>query len=152
MAQEELDFIRGAGFKATQQIVPAIARMLDARARPLHLEAKRYEIFDESADLFGDGSVVVVKLSGHTPGSVGTFVNLSPTRRLFHVGDAVQDTHGLAARVGKPPIMAGTDVDAPAAHAVVAPVAQLQGVGPLLQKISAPRPAPLPQSLCPTAV
>jgi hypothetical protein len=44
MAQEEIDFIRGTGFKATQQIVPAIARMLDARAQPLHFEAKRYEI------------------------------------------------------------------------------------------------------------
>jgi glyoxylase-like metal-dependent hydrolase (beta-lactamase superfamily II) len=137
MPQKELDFIRGTGFKATQQIVPAIARMLDARAQPLHFEAKRYEIFDESADLFGDGSVVVVKLSGHTPGSVGTFVNLSPTRRLFHVGDAVQDTHGLTARVGKPPIMAGTDVDAAAADLVVARLAALQELVPSLQMIPA---------------
>jgi glyoxylase-like metal-dependent hydrolase (beta-lactamase superfamily II) len=135
--QEELDFIRGTGFKPSQQIVPAIARMLDARAQPLHFEAKRYEIFDESADLFGDGSVVVVKLSGHTPGSVGTFVNLSPTRRLFHVGDAVQDTHALTARVGKPPIMAGTDVDAAAADLVVARLAALQELVPSLQIIPA---------------
>lgn len=44
--------------------------------------------FDESHDLFGDGSLVLVPLSGHTPGSVGLFITLEDGRRFFFTGDA----------------------------------------------------------------
>ena len=39
-----------------------------ADAPTLQFEAKPYETFDESADLYKDGSVVLVPLRGHTPG------------------------------------------------------------------------------------
>lgn len=39
-------------------------------------------------DIFGDGSVVVLRLPGHTPGSSGLLVRL-PTRTLILTGDAV---------------------------------------------------------------
>ena len=68
-------------------------------------------LFDESADLYRDGSVVVVPLRGHTPGSVGVFVNLSPSRRLFYVGDSVDDEIGFERRVGKPLLLRDTDND-----------------------------------------
>lgn len=44
--------------------------------------------FSESHDLFGDGSLVLVPLSGHTPGSVGLFISLDDGRRFFFTGDA----------------------------------------------------------------
>ncbi|MEX6502507.1 MBL fold metallo-hydrolase [Pseudomonas zhanjiangensis] len=44
--------------------------------------------FEESLDLFGDGSLVLVPLSGHTPGSVGLFITLEDGRRFFFSGDA----------------------------------------------------------------
>ncbi|MCY1534472.1 Metallo-beta-lactamase superfamily protein [compost metagenome] len=44
--------------------------------------------FSESHDLFGDGSLVLVPLSGHTPGSVGLFITLDDGRRFFFTGDA----------------------------------------------------------------
>jgi len=44
--------------------------------------------FDASHDLFGDGSLVLVPLSGHTPGSVGLFVTRDDGRRFFFSGDA----------------------------------------------------------------
>lgn len=44
--------------------------------------------FGESHDLFGDGSLVLVPLSGHTPGSVGLFITLEGGRRFFFTGDA----------------------------------------------------------------
>ncbi len=43
--------------------------------------------FEESLDLFGDRSLVLVPLSGHTPGSVGLFVTLEDGRRFFFTGD-----------------------------------------------------------------
>ncbi|MCY1282262.1 Metallo-beta-lactamase superfamily protein [compost metagenome] len=44
--------------------------------------------FEESLDLFGDRSLVLVPLSGHTPGSVGLFLTLEDGRRFFFTGDA----------------------------------------------------------------
>ena len=48
-----------------------------------------YAGFPLSLDVFGDGAVVLVNMSGHTPGSVGMFVNSSDGVRRFFVGDAV---------------------------------------------------------------
>ncbi len=53
--------------------------------------------------------MVVVPLRGHTPGSVGIFVNLSPTRRLFYVGDAVDDERGFEERAGKSLLLRDSD-------------------------------------------
>ena len=86
----------------------------------LQFESKPYETFDESADLYKDGSVVVVPLRGHTPGSVGIFVNLSPTRRLFYAGDSVDDERGFEERVGKPLMLRDSDNDPALANQVVA--------------------------------
>ncbi|BAN47814.1 MBL fold metallo-hydrolase [Metapseudomonas resinovorans] len=44
--------------------------------------------FEESLDLFGDRSLVLVPLSGHTPGSLGLFLTLADGRRFFFTGDA----------------------------------------------------------------
>lgn len=47
-----------------------------------------YEGFRSSFDLFGDGSVVLVPLPGHTAGNTGMFINRSNGPRLFLLGDA----------------------------------------------------------------
>jgi glyoxylase-like metal-dependent hydrolase (beta-lactamase superfamily II) len=47
-----------------------------------------YEGFSASLDLFGDGSIVLVPLPGHTPGNMGMFINRSNGSRLFLLGDA----------------------------------------------------------------
>lgn len=49
--------------------------------------------FDASLDLFGDGSVVLVDLAGHTPGSVGVLLAVEGGGRVLLAGDAVW--HGL---------------------------------------------------------
>jgi glyoxylase-like metal-dependent hydrolase (beta-lactamase superfamily II) len=46
-----------------------------------------YEIFQESYDVFNDGTVVLVKLPGHTKGSIGMFVNLKSGKQYFFTGD-----------------------------------------------------------------
>ncbi len=47
-----------------------------------------YEGFRNSYDLFGDGSIVLVSLPGHTAGNTGMFINRSNGPRLFLLGDA----------------------------------------------------------------
>ncbi len=53
--------------------------------------------FTGSRDVFGDGSVVVVDLAGHTPGSVGVLLAVTGGRRVLLAGDAawhrLQITH-----------------------------------------------------------
>ncbi|WP_028980553.1 MBL fold metallo-hydrolase [Sporocytophaga myxococcoides] len=53
-----------------------------------------YESFDQSCDYFGDGSVVFVKLGGHTKGSVGMFINQSG-KRYFFSGDITWNIEGF---------------------------------------------------------
>ncbi len=47
-----------------------------------------YEGFRVSHDLFGDGSIVLVPLPGHTAGNTGMFINRSNGPRLLLLGDA----------------------------------------------------------------
>lgn len=46
-----------------------------------------YEGFAQSLDVFNDGSVFLVDLSGHTKGQVGLFLNLDSGKRYFFIGD-----------------------------------------------------------------
>jgi glyoxylase-like metal-dependent hydrolase (beta-lactamase superfamily II) len=106
-------------------------------APTLRFDPTPYETFDESADLYKDGSVIVVPLRGHTPGSVGIFVNLSPTRRLFYVGDSVDDERGFEERVGKSLILRDSDNDMALANEIVGRLSELHEKVPGLAIIPA---------------
>ncbi len=131
-SQEEIQLVARGREQVTFEVVPAHARLLEGRMTPIPFKQTPYEIFDESADLFGDGSIVIVRLPGHTPGSIGIFVNLSPTLRLFHVGDAVHDTRGYRERVDRPRIMRRTDSDPARARQTAARLHQLHELVPSL--------------------
>lgn len=60
----------------------------DVKWQPYELEPEPFMGFSESLDLFGDGSLVLVSLRGHTPGAVGLFLTLDDGRRFFFTGDA----------------------------------------------------------------
>ncbi|MBB6122297.1 N-acyl homoserine lactonase family protein [Sphingobium subterraneum] len=51
-------------------------------------------------DVFGDGSVIMIALPGHTPGNHGLLVRLSPSKNVVLSGDAVH-FHG---QQGIPPV------------------------------------------------
>jgi len=138
LTREELQFAfnpivqnRGYVIAVHTQKFPPVA------APTLRFEPTPYETFDESADLYKDGSVVVVPLRGHTPGSVGIFVNLSPTRRLFYVGDAVDDERGFEERVGKSLILRDSDNNMVLANRVVGRLSELHEKVPGLAIIPA---------------
>ena len=61
----------------------------------LDLTGPAYENFDRSLDLYGDGSIVFVPLPGHTPGSIGMFVNLHSGKRFFFIGDLTWALEGV---------------------------------------------------------
>ena len=130
MPREEIEWAEAHAHDHYRHVVAAQARALEGRVTPLVFAARPYETFDESADVFGDGTVVVVKLFGHTPGSVGVFVNLSPERRMFHVGDAVNVVEAVTRRLTKSVVMASTDLSREEADRTVARIAQLHEAEP----------------------
>src|SRR4029077_6848377 len=120
LTREELQFASDPGVEAKGYVIAAHTQKFPAVSSPtLRFEPGPYETFDESADLYRDGSVVVVPLRGHTPGSVGIFVNLSAPRRLFYVGDSVDDERGFEERVGKSLLLRDSDNDMALANQIV---------------------------------
>ena len=138
LTREELQFASDPSVQAKGYVIAAHTQKFPSVATPtLRFEATPYETFDESADLYKDGSVVVVPLRGHTPGSVGIFVNLSPARRLFYVGDAVDDERGFEERVGKPLLLRDSDNDRSLANQIVGRLSELHEKVPELTIIPA---------------
>jgi len=138
LTREELQFAADPNVQAMGYVIAAHAQKLPPVTAPtLRFDPVRYETFDESADIYRDGSVVVVPLRGHTPGSVGIFVNLSSTRRLFYVGDSVDDERGFEERVGKSLILRDSDNDMALANQIVARLSELHEKVPGLAIIPA---------------
>jgi N-acyl homoserine lactone hydrolase len=138
LTREELQFALDPAVQAKGPVTPAhTQRFPPVDAPTLKFDPKPYETFDESADLYGDGSVIVVPLRGHTPGSVGIFVNLDPHHRLFYVGDAVDEERGFQDRVGKSLLLRDSDNDPVRANQIVAKLNQLHQMVPELAIIPA---------------
>ncbi len=82
----EYDAARGGLFEANNGLVADLMS-----GNPIELfdcAGPAYEGFRSSHDLFGDGSIVLVPLPGHTAGSTGMFINRSNGSRVFLLGDA----------------------------------------------------------------
>lgn len=61
-----------------------------------------YETYSKSLDLFQDGSIVFVPMSGHGGGSIGLFINLSDKKRYFFTGDISWSKEGFLIPAHKP--------------------------------------------------
>ncbi|MEO7109530.1 MAG: MBL fold metallo-hydrolase [Polyangiaceae bacterium] len=130
MPHEEREFSEDSETHRNVQVIQDQAKAIHGRVHDIVFKKTPYETFDESADIFGDGSVVVVKLFGHTPGSIGTFVNVSSTLRIFHVGDAVNLSEAVDRRLTKGVVMASTDENRSAADAAVSRITQMHQAAP----------------------
>ncbi len=137
LSPQELRFVLASRGRSTFHVIGAHADAMKDRMKPIRFERKSYSIFDESADLFGDGSVVVVKLGGHTPGSIGVFVNVSPTLRVLHVGDVVMLREGIERNVGKSVVTRFLDADYRKTGVVVDKLHQLHALDPTLKIVPA---------------
>lgn len=65
------------------------------RWHPFAFDGPAYAGYPASLDLFGDGSVVLLSLPGHTAGSTGLLLSLADGRRYFFVGDTVWHHLGI---------------------------------------------------------
>src|SRR6201997_1279863 len=138
MTREEILFANDTAAQAKGYVLAAYSKALPNPSAPtLQFEPKPYETFDESADLYHDGSVVVVPLRGHTPGSVGIFVNLSPAKRFFYVGDSVDDERGFEEGVAKTLLLRDSDNNPALANQIVSKLSQLHEMVPSLAIIPA---------------
>ena len=86
VSEAEKEFLRAPHVAAVlpSQIMPASIKWVSYQ-----FQSKPYQSFAQSLDLFGDGSAVLVPLTGHTTGSAGLFVTLQSGKQFFFVGDAV---------------------------------------------------------------
>jgi len=132
VGQGEIEFVREKLAARDHHVLPRQGRALRDRMVPVELDPTPYATFDESADVFADGRVVLVPLLGHTPGILGTFVDLGDGRRIFHVGDVVLVHESVERRVVKGKLMQPTDVDKPKNAANVARLSQLHELDPAL--------------------
>ena len=68
----------------------------------LRFADERYGPFAASHDFFGDGSVVLVPMPGHTPGSIAVFVTLPDGKRFLVIGDTSWTREGVDWPAEKP--------------------------------------------------
>lgn len=94
-------------------LLPAEARALATRGQAIPFTSSPTLLWEESWDLFGDGSVVVVAMPGHTPGSVGVRVRLPTGKPVLLVGDTVWVKEGYEELEGKGWLASGFDLDRP---------------------------------------
>lgn len=90
----------------------ALARSMPAdRFQTYRYKHQSYLGFSKSLDIHGDGSLILVPMPGHTPGSTGIFVTLPSGKRYFFIGDLVWMIEGIE-RPAERPWMARRMVDA----------------------------------------
>jgi glyoxylase-like metal-dependent hydrolase (beta-lactamase superfamily II) len=80
----------------------------------LELTNKPFMGFQNSFDIHGDGSAVLVDLSGHTAGHLGLFLTLENGKQYFFIGDTTWAIKGVIANKSRPWItdtLVGVDSD-----------------------------------------
>ncbi|ABC33254.1 Zn-dependent Hydrolase, including glyoxylases [Hahella chejuensis KCTC 2396] len=63
--------------------------------RFLTLGDTEFKGFERSLDVYGDGSVVLVEIPGHTRGQLGLYLTLNAQTRYFFIGDATWTLKGV---------------------------------------------------------
>ncbi len=99
MTREEQAFVQSG-----DPIVSVLAGFDDLQVVPVNFSDAPYLGFDSSADLYGDGSVVLVPAPGHTPGALFAFVNTEDGKRYALLGDVVWQREGLELPAERPKI------------------------------------------------
>jgi glyoxylase-like metal-dependent hydrolase (beta-lactamase superfamily II) len=97
LSKEEAAYV--AGLNQTELIKKLQGKL---KLRTIELSGPPYENFERSLDLYGDGTVVFVPLEGHTPGSIGMFVNLRSGKRFFFIGDLTWAIEGIQIPTERP--------------------------------------------------
>jgi glyoxylase-like metal-dependent hydrolase (beta-lactamase superfamily II) len=101
-------------------------------------EKRAYLGFQESFDVWGDGSLVLVPAPGHSPGSILAFISLPSGKRFVLLGDLVWQTDGITLPAERPGLTGLlVDDDAAAVRRAIAHVAALHARLPELTLLPA---------------
>jgi glyoxylase-like metal-dependent hydrolase (beta-lactamase superfamily II) len=103
------------------------AALQDVRFEPFPLDGPPVLTFPASHDVFGDGTVLVCDLAGHTPGHVGILLTLRSGRRMLLAGDAVWNSAQIRLSRQRPAVTQLVDADPDAAYRTVLRLAKLPG-------------------------
>ncbi|GAB4543909.1 MAG: MBL fold metallo-hydrolase [Haliangiales bacterium] len=130
LAAEELTHARSDDAGALfQQIEANVALRIGTQP----LSDGVYGPFPSSRDYFGDGSVIALPLSGHTPGSIAVLVNLGSGRRYLLIGDTAWAREGVDWPAEKPLLSrAMVDADPERVRDQLVSLHQLQAANPEL--------------------
>jgi glyoxylase-like metal-dependent hydrolase (beta-lactamase superfamily II) len=133
VTEEERRFVDEGG------TVMAITRNLpDVRWETYAFEPRPYLGFSRSHDLYGDGSIVIVPVPGHTPGSILVFVALPSGERWALLGDLVWQLEGITERVERPWLTRGlADADPQGVRDGIAHVAAIHDAFPEMHLVPA---------------
>lgn len=95
--KQELFFIKNAGHasKLARDLIKDNYTLYDFKSGP-------YMGFETSHDVYGDGSIVIVPMSGHTPGSVAAFINTSDGKHYVLIGDTAWQGEGVELPAERP--------------------------------------------------
>jgi N-acyl homoserine lactone hydrolase len=86
----------------------------DLKWHSLKLLNKPFMGFDNSLDIHGDSSAVLVDLSGHSEGHLGLFLTLANGKKYFFIGDTTWAIKGIVENKSRPWItetLVGVDSD-----------------------------------------
>lgn len=95
LSQQEKDFLAEPHYLS---VFPSQISATSIQWKPFQWDNKPFGPFSQSLDLFGDASVVLIPLTGHTPGSVGMYVTLGSGKKFLFVGDAVWKADAVVQR------------------------------------------------------
>lgn len=129
---KDLDFAHDPEVAGNLQVFTSHVAIIEERKALYQFVAESYSIFSAHLDLYGDGSVVIVPLAGHTPGSVGVFLSLPSGKRVFYVGDAINAQKALDGPYGKSLILRHTDESHDDAEETTSMLARLHLIDPTL--------------------
>lgn len=92
----DLDFATDLQALRTGAVIPQQSAMLrDGRSQVFRFDDAGYELYKESLDLYGNGSIVLVPFSGHTPASIWS-IHIKTKNFHWHVsGPHFRDYHLL---------------------------------------------------------
>lgn len=94
---------------------------------------KPFRNFTASYDIFGDGSMVLVDLPGHSPGLMGLYLSMPSGRRFFFSADTFYFPEGLEERIPKSKLMQLLVSEGPEAQDSIEQVYQLMRAEPDLE-------------------
>lgn len=97
--REEQEFIQTA---EPPVVLPSQVRSPAIKWKRFAFDDRPFAGYDRSLDLFDDGSMVLVPMAGHTPGSVGLFLTVASGRQYFFVGDTVWQREAARRSLPKP--------------------------------------------------